>query len=291
MVEVTNATLAERMRGTFESLTRAERQLAAAMLENYPMLGLESITVVAETARVSTPTVLRMAKKLGYTGFPEMQGALRAELQATLSGPIAKQDRWTQSAPQEHIVNRFADAVTDNMRRTLAHLDPDEFDAVAALLASHRQQVQIVGGRITRSLAEYFFTHLQVIRPNVTLVASNSNAWPHYLLNLNEGDILVAFDIRRYENDLENLANMAKERKAKIILFTDQWGSPVSKLADHTFHARIEAPSAWDSTVVIMFIVEALISAIETRNWSRTHDRMRELEELFGRTRLFRKPC
>ena len=143
---------------------------------------------------------------------------------------------------------------------------------------------------ITRSLAEYLFNHLQVVRPGVTLVASNSNAWPHYLLNLNEGDILIAFDIRRYEKDLERLAQMARERKAKIVLFTDQWGSPVSKLADHTFLARIEAPSAWDSSVVILFIVEALISAIETRNWTRTHDRMRELEDLFDRTRLFGKP-
>jgi DNA-binding MurR/RpiR family transcriptional regulator len=290
MAETEGGTLAERMRSGFQTLTRAEKQLASAMLENYPMLGLESITVVAETAGVSTPTVLRMAKKFGYSGYPEMQAELRNELQATLSGPIAKHDRWAQAAPQEHILNRFANAATDNLRQTLTRLDPAEFDAVAALLATHRRQVQIVGGRITRSLAEYLFTHLQVVRPNVTLVASNSNAWPHYLLNLAEGDVLVAFDIRRYESDLERLAQMARERKARIVLFTDQWGSPVSKFADHTFHARIEAPSAWDSSVVIVFIVEALIAAIETRNWSRTHERMRDLEALFDRTKLFGKP-
>lgn len=289
MAEAENATLAERLRSEFSKLTRAEQQLAATILENYPMLGLESITVVAENAKVSTPTVLRMAKKFGFSGFPELQAALRLELQATISNPIAKHDRWAHAAPQAHILNRFAEATTDNLRQTLLRLDPAEFDAVAALLATYRRQVQIVGGRITRSLAEYFFTHLQIVRPGVTLVASNSNAWPHYLLNLNEDDVLVAFDIRRYENDLERLAEMARERKAVIVLFTDQWGSPVSKLADHIFHARIEAPSAWDSSVVILFIIEALVSAIETRNWSRTHGRLQELEELFNRTKLFGK--
>ena len=185
----------------------------------------------------------------------------------------------------------FAATATAHAPRPVVWFRPGAGVLIAANQVKTFFGMPIPRGSHFHEVIEYFFTHLQVIRPNVTLVASNSNAWPHYLLNLNEGDILVAFDIRRYENDLENLANMAKERKAQIILFTDQWGSPVSKLADHTFHARIEAPSAWDSTVVIMFIVEALISAIETRNWSRTHDRMRELEELFGRTRLFRKPC
>ena len=49
-------TVAERMRSGFEELTRAERQLANAMLANYPVLGLDSITAVAQVSGVSTPT-------------------------------------------------------------------------------------------------------------------------------------------------------------------------------------------------------------------------------------------
>ena len=53
--------------------------------------------------------------------------------------------------------------------------------------------------------------------------------------------------------------------------------------------ARIEAPSAWDSSVVILFIIEALISAVETATWQETKDRMKTLEALFDQTRMFRK--
>ena len=62
-----NLTVAERIRHQFEGLTRAERQLANAMLENYPVSALGSITAVAEASDVSTPTVARMARKLGVT--------------------------------------------------------------------------------------------------------------------------------------------------------------------------------------------------------------------------------
>ena len=282
-------TVAERIRSQFNDLTRAERQLANALLENYPVSGLGSITTIAEVSDVSTPTVVRMAKKLGFSGFPELQAALRSEVEATISNPITKHNRWTENAPDTHILNRFADAVMENLGQTLRQLDPDEFDAVAKLLADKERAVHVVGGRLTRSLADYFFTHMQVIRDRMTLVASNSNTWPHYVLNMQPGDVLVAFDIRRYERDILRLAEMATSRGVTLVLFTDQWGSPASKLATHSFHSRIEAPSAWDSSVVTMFILEAIIAAVQTETWEETEDRMKTLEDLFDTTKLFRK--
>jgi DNA-binding MurR/RpiR family transcriptional regulator len=50
MTGSTGKTVAERLRGGFQELTRAERQLANALLDNYPILGLGSITAVAESA-------------------------------------------------------------------------------------------------------------------------------------------------------------------------------------------------------------------------------------------------
>ncbi len=282
-------TVAECIREKFDNLTRAERQMANAMMRNYPVSGLGSITAVADASDVSTPTVVRMAKKLGFSGFPELQAALKTELEATLSSPIAKHDRWAKNVPDTHILNRFADAVMDNLRQTLSQINPEEFDTMIDLLSDQNRAVHVVGGRITRSLADYFFTHMQVIRDGVTLVASNANTWPHYVLSMKEGDVLVVFDIRRYENDILRLVEMAKKKGVVIILFTDQWGSPVTEHATHNLLSRIEAPSAWDSSAVILFIVEAAISAIQTANWKETKDRMQTLEDLYDQTKMFRK--
>lgn len=282
-------TVSETIRSRFDGLTRAERQLANSLLDNYPVSGLASITTVAGNARVSTPTVVRTVKKLGFRGFPEFQAQLRQELEAALSSPIAKHERWASKAPDAHILNRFADAVMSNMRQTLMHLDPTAFDAACDLLADPERSIHFVGGRITHALADYFFTHMQVIRDDVTLVASNSNAWPHYVLGMKDGDVLVMFDIRRYEHAMFKLAEMARSRGVAVILLTDQWGSPVSKLAYRTFNVHIEVPSAWDTSVVTLFVVEAMIESVQTITWGTTRDRMEELEALFDASRLFKK--
>ncbi len=282
-------TVAQRIHDGFDGLTRAERQLANVILENYPVSGLGSITALAENAEVSTPTVARMARKLGFGGFPDMQAQLRSELEATISDPLTKHDKWAADAPDTHILNRFADNVIDNLRNTLKHLNAAEFDKIVALLSNTDHTVAVVGGRLSHTLASYFFTHMQMMRDGVTLIERNSSSWPHYLLSLKEGDVLVMFDMRRYEQDLLRFAEMAKARGVKIILFTDQWGSPAGKAATHQIHSRIEVPSTWDSSVVTMFILEAIISAVQSQSWESSKDRMEELEALFEKTRLFRK--
>lgn len=281
--------VAERIRERFDNLTRAERQLANVILENYPVSGLGSITAVAEAAQVSTPTVVRMAKKLGFAGFPELQAALRGELEDTISNPITRHDAWAENAPDTHILNRFAEVVSDNMRQTLRQIQMEDFDAVVALLSDLKRSVHVVGGRITHSLGQYFHTHMQVIRPGMVLLPPNANTWPHNILNMEAGDVLVMFDIRRYENDLLRLAEMANAKDLELILFTDQWGSPVTKLATHRFHCRIEVPSAWDSSVTTLFLLEAIMAAVQNEIWPRVQDRVKNLESLFDRTRLFKK--
>ena len=149
-------TIMELILSQFEDLTRAERQLANTLLEDYPVSALGSITQLAENASVSSPTVARMVNKLGFSGFPQFQQALRLELSAKISSPIDKHENWAQSAPDAHILNQFTETVSQNIRRTLRQTDPQCFDDVVNLLANTNNHIYITGGRITRSLAKYF---------------------------------------------------------------------------------------------------------------------------------------
>jgi DNA-binding MurR/RpiR family transcriptional regulator len=280
---------ADRLRENASRLTRAERQLAQIILDNYPVSGLGSMTTLAKNADVSTPTVVRLVQKLGYGGFPDFQADLRRELEARISGPVAKHDTWAEQPPEGHVLTRFTDAVIANIRNTVSQIDVDAFDRACELLTMPEHRLYVVGGRITRSMADYFFLHMQVIRPNVTHIQSNSNAWPHYLLDVNAGDLVVIFDIRRYETSTLKLAEMARARGAKLILFTDQWQSPVNKLSEFSFASRVIVPSAWDSTAAMMLTIEAMIAEIQERTWATTRERMEALEEMFDQTRFFRK--
>lgn len=278
-------TVAERLRLQSAELTAAERKLMSVLFANYPMAGLVSITEFAREADVSTPSVLRLAKKLGFAGFPSFQEQLRAELSAQLQNPIAKHDRWSADAPDTHILNRFASAAMENLSGSLKLLDHRVFDQVAALIADRKRHIHIGGGRITHALAIYLATHLQMARPGVSLIPSSPGHWPAHLLDVGKGDVVVFFDIRRYDARMLDFAVSAKARGARVVLITDQWISPIARLAVHSLPLRIEAPSSWDSNIVPLFVAEALVSATVDANWPETQARIAELESLADQSR------
>ena len=282
-------TIEDQMRAAMSDLTRAERQLATHILSHYPVAALGSITALARAAEVSTPTVVRLCQKLGYKGYPDYQGALRAEVEAMLISPLAKHDRWAGGVPDTHILNRFADAVVANLQATLGQINHAEFDAVSHLLADKSRKVYAMGGRITHAMADYFVTLMKVVRPEVTLLSDMSNTWPPALLDMKAGDVLLVFDIRRYENSVLQLVELAVEQGAEVILVTDRWVSPAASHARHTLSCHIEAPSAWDSTVSILVLIETLLSAVQSLTWAETESRLKRLETLYDRSRFFRR--
>ncbi|MEY4872644.1 MAG: hypothetical protein RLZZ563_1974 [Pseudomonadota bacterium] len=286
----TPAPMEDRMRKALPDLTRAERQLATHILSHYPVAALGSITALARASGVSTPTVVRLCQKLGYKGYPDYQQALRSEVEAMLVSPLAKHDRWAGGVPDTHILNRFADAVMANLQATLGQIDHAEFDAAAALLADPTRRVFAMGGRITHAMADYFVTLMKVVRPNVTLLSGMSNTWPPALLDMARGDVLLVFDIRRYENSVLQLTELAVEQGAEVVLITDRWQSPAAAHARHTLSCHIDAPSAWDSTVSILVLVETLLASVQAQTWDVTEGRLNRLEDLYARSRFFRRP-
>ena len=282
-------TIEEHMRQSLPDLTRAERQLATHVLGHYPVAALGSITALAKAAAVSTPTVVRLVQKLGFKGYPDFQHALRGEVEAMLVSPLAKHDRWAGGVPQSHILNRFADAVMGNLQATLGQIDHAEFDAAATLLADPNRRIFTVGGRITHAMADYFATLMKAVRSDVTLMSDMSNAWPLALVDLSRGDVLLVFDIRRYENAVLQLVELAVEQGAEVILVTDRWVSPAANHARHTLACHIEAPSAWDSMVSILVLIETLLASVQDRTWSTTETRLKRLEDLYARARFFRR--
>ena len=271
------------------TLTPAERQLSSVLLRDYPVAGLQSVTKLAEAAGVSTPTVIRMARKLGFDGYPELQATLRDEASARMKEPALTRNSWSKHPEAPPAFLLFAEAVFDNLHQMIERLDYATFDAIAEILANTDRRLFLTGGRITRSNADYFFNLLQIIRPNVTLLSQSPNVWPQYLLDMDDRAVLIVFDIRRYESDLAKLSALAKERGASIILFTDLWGSPISDTADHVVNAMVEVPSSWDSTLAINLVLEALIADVQARSPEAARERIENLEDMFRLTKIFRK--
>jgi DNA-binding MurR/RpiR family transcriptional regulator len=91
--------------------------------------------------------------------------------------------------------------------------------------------------------------------------------------------VLVVFDFRRYEPRLLGLARAVKARRGAVALVTDRWLSPVAEVADAALVSQVDSPSAYDSLVPAMAVVETVVTGLLTALGDAARQRMAACEQ------------
>lgn len=274
------STIAEQLRTNMDGFTPSERKIARVLLANYPMVGLDTIAQFAARAHVSGPSILRWVARLGFDSYGAFQSKLRAELEVRLQSPLARHETPNTQIDDNDFLAHFAHKLHTLMQDTIAHIPRGEFDGAVELLCDTRRPVWLLGGRLTRPLAEVLANHLKAMRPDIELISSHPSNWPHAIADMHKGDTLVIFDIRRYWEDAAHLADIASQRKLNIILFTDEFHSPITRVARHILPAHLAHASSWDANTPLMMLIDALVFAMSRKNKNSAHKRLSEIEQL-----------
>jgi DNA-binding MurR/RpiR family transcriptional regulator len=273
------SSLAERIRHEMDAFTPSEKRAAHLLLSHYPFAGLDTVAEFASRAGISAPSALRFVTRLGFSGFPEFQKHLREELEAQLLSPLAKAGPSDKShgAPA---LSSFAEAAIANLTATVDNIAPAEFDAVVALLSDRRRHIHFTGGRFTGALARYAESHFRIVRSDVHFIESQPALWRDRMIEIGRRDVIVSYDIRRYQEDVIALSEAAAKQGATVVLLTDPWLSPIARVARHILPAHVTVPSNWDSSAGLMLLTEALVAAVTKHLWETAKPRMEAIERL-----------
>lgn len=273
--EPAESSIAETIGDLADKLPAGERRAAQTLLANYPVVGLKTVAEFAANAGVSSPTILRFVARLGFGNYAEFQARLQDELAAQLQSPLSRSTTGKSGAGAA-----FADAVVANIHETFRHLSQRQIEAIAALVAEPKARIYLAGGRFTDPLARYLAAHLALLRPNIIHLAGQENTWRDRLVDMGKRDVLIIFDIRRYQESIAGFAEKARKRGTSIVLFTDQWLSPAARFARYVVAGRTGVPSAWDSSAALFVSVEALIAAMTVRLDAEGARRLADIEGL-----------
>jgi len=273
----------DRVRRELASFTEAERRVAHALLGEYPTAGLETVARFARRAATSGPTILRFVARLGFDSYADFQDALRAEIQVRLQGPLSRyrsrQGAEGLAVPHAapytavaHALQRNIELAEHNLREVL--------EPIVARLSDPDRKIICIGGRFSWMIASYVHKYLRELRSGVRLVLERSDAWADYLIDIQPGDVVLVFDFRRYQRDVIDFAKAAAARRAEIILVTDIWYSPIAAFSDIVVPCPVQVPSAYDSGVAGLAVVEIITAAMVDALGERSRDRIATLETL-----------
>ena len=269
-------TLADRVVTTMPLLSDAERRAARALLARYPTTGMDSVATFADRAKVSGPTILRFVTKLGFAGYAEFRRALLEEVEARAEHPLTRPHVAGSPSRFTELAGSLGDAVRDSF----GMLVEADVARLTNLLTDEKRRVFLHGGDFTEPAARHLDFHLRKMRRGVRLFSQALPRRADELAEIGRRDVVILFDIRRYQADTVRTAEIAKQRGAVVALLTDQWMSEAAEVADLVFRARVDVVSPWDSLIGLIALVEAIALSIDMRQWPIARARFETIETI-----------
>jgi DNA-binding MurR/RpiR family transcriptional regulator len=258
--------LGQALRRMLAEGSASNRAIADYLLRNQVRVTALGVEELAEACAVSTATISRFARDLGFRNFAAMRGAVAETLQSVLQ-PVEKlrstiARRAVQSPALESL--GYAEAA---ITATSAALAGDRIDRIGAMLTKARA-VYVLGFGLSSFLAGALAMHLQPFCRHVIDVAvgGGTEVAASHLATITAKDVLVVISLPRYTLDAVSLTRFARDSGATIVSITDSPASPLAALGHHVLYAHSTHPVLPSSSSAALAVIEALAVSLMTSN-------------------------
>jgi DNA-binding MurR/RpiR family transcriptional regulator len=271
--------VAERIRIHSASLTAAERRVAEAILRSPQSVGFGTVADLADSAKVGAASVVRLATKLGFDGYSDLQASIQHDLMRQLRPAVERIDETMGDGPRSaHAAVELA-----NVRATIEAADSRSIETLAARLADLSRPVVVVSGEASAGVAEQFTDQLEQLRENVRVLRGSDVAVRRAIAVLPANATAVVIDLRRYERWVLDAHTSLRERGVWSAAFTDSILSPLAAQADVTFVLSADSVGPFDSHVGTLALLNLIGAEVAGALRSSARDRLAAVEEAWSR--------
>lgn len=247
----------------------SHRSIADYLIRN-PMRGAAlKIEEMAEGCQVSTATISRFARDIGFPNYAGMRSALAETLHMAMQ-PVEKL-RTSIAHRKAALASGEASMEQAKVNLAAAHDAQSQLvlDQVARRISGART-VYVLGLGMSSCFSTMLALHLQPFCHHVVDMAGaggNEIAAGH-LVHIGRGDVLLAMSFPRYASDVMRFAHYARNSKACVVTITDTPSAPMVPLSDHVLYAGSAHGVLPSSYVATVAVIEALVTSLMVSNKS-----------------------
>ena len=253
--------------------TETERSVADYIRDFPQNISDMSIQALAQITYTSTPTVLRVCKKLGYDGFKSFKKALLLEIEneKNMKAQIDASRPFRKYETPSRIVGALSSLYADSVQATTAMLQLASLNKIAKdIFAAKRFFLYAVGD--TGITCQLFANKL--LKVNIyPILATRHNQELQETYNVRPDDYALFVTYKGMNKTLTSCAAALKRRRIRTGLITSNGESPLFRLCTET----ILLPNAESSSnigtfysqVSIGFVLNALYAVIYEIDYER----------------------
>jgi len=236
-------------------------QLAAKYVIDHPAdFGLDAIRTTAEKIGVSTYSLVRLSKELGYPGFEEFREPFRQALRSASKPTISS--TWLNDLSAQGLTGAtLANSAENSMsilKHSLRQMTPEIAEKFIDVMTSART-VYVTATSTSYALAYYFQHIARLVLPNVQFIPRDMS---NPIIDMNfatDEDVLLAITVSPYSQITMNACKYARKKGMKLLIITDS-DLPLADLSpEAVLTAEMESPYVFACYLGVIAILESLL--------------------------------
>jgi RpiR family carbohydrate utilization transcriptional regulator len=274
-----------KIRAVYDSLKTAERKAVDFLLEHPEESTQLTIVDFAAKAGCSEATIVRLSKRLGYEGFPELKADFSSR---DLSDDFEYED-ISKNDDYLTVVKKVFDATIRALKDTIEMMDQQAYkQAIEALLGARKIVFCGVGdAAIVAMEASQRFIRLG----ENALVSQDSDLELIMSSQLNKEDVLIAISHSGRSKSVLDCVRVAKKMGAITIAITNFPISPLAKNVDillltAAFSKQPATGEVMSKRVAELCIIESLYTNYLLKKGKAARDRLKLSDEVVSINKL-----
>ena len=224
-----------RIQAIYDDLKSAERKAVDFILEQPEVIPGLNIVDYASRAGCSEATIVRLSKRLGYDGYPQLKSAFE-EMETVGDGDVGYHEIGRDDSPLT-VMRKVFESGTTALEDTLQLLDPEQYQgALGALLASEKLLVCGLGDAgVVAVETSYRFSRIgkqcyAPTDPDLQLIHAGQ---------LKEGDLFIGISHSGRSSMVLDVAEVAASGGAAVVGITNFPTSPLAKLSTYVLQTAV----------------------------------------------------
>ncbi|MCP4879807.1 MAG: MurR/RpiR family transcriptional regulator [Gammaproteobacteria bacterium] len=266
LTELKQLTLAINSKSSNLSLGKRSREALTALLNIPEQAAFESINQLGNSINISSSTLSRLATRLGYGGFNELQRVFRENLTEPSSFYSDKATRLElsntdnkKSACQD-ILLKVANEEISNIQKMVASVAPGQISDAIQMLYNARS-IKVFAQRQFYSLATFFSYCLGLLHDQVDVLGESGHGAPHSLAQMGQQDLLIVFGAYPYSRLTVESCRHAQLQGIPTLVFSDSHTAPLNEGSANTFILPTEGSFYSNSSGAWIVIIESILTA------------------------------
>jgi DNA-binding MurR/RpiR family transcriptional regulator len=215
-----------RIQSVYETLKSAEKRAADFMLENPEAIADTNITEAANMAKCSDATLVRLARKLGFSGYPELKASITENRQ---DSGILYEEISAQDSPMK-VVEKVFQTSEQTLKDTFSLLDETQYSEALSMIMN-ASRILLIGAGDAFTVA--YTGYLKFSRIGFNAVCSQDlDLQLIEASKLKAKDALISISHTGRTQTLLSVIKLARQNGAGIISITNYPTSPIAKISD-----------------------------------------------------------